>query len=153
MSQSTQLDDELCLQLKLFLTPLLQHAVQSLPTQLLRMRLFAQLRAIDAYRQLRNFLSNIGTVFRGLCCRYRPSHQCLQALAGYEQIAQHAGIPLLELSLRWVAYRQQVGSMVLGASSVEQMTEQLQCLDAGALPEELVNAIDRVHEMQPSPCP
>jgi aryl-alcohol dehydrogenase-like predicted oxidoreductase len=47
--------------------------------------------------------------------------QLFEAINELSLIAQELGISLAELSLRWLAYRNGVGSMLLGGSKVEQL--------------------------------
>lgn len=55
-------------------------------------------------------------------------------------IGEEAGITLIELSLRWLAYHQQVDSLLLGGSKVEQLQSNLTAIAAGPLGSELAEA-------------
>jgi aryl-alcohol dehydrogenase-like predicted oxidoreductase len=67
--------------------------------------------------------------------------EAVEALAG---IAADAGISLAELSLRWLAYRDGVGSMLLGGSKVEQLQANIAAVANGPLPEDVTEACDAV---------
>jgi aryl-alcohol dehydrogenase-like predicted oxidoreductase len=86
-------------------------------------------------------------------CRYRASQQCVQALEAYRQVAENAGLSMLALSMRWLLQRESVASVVLGATTAVQLAEQLAAIDEGCLPKRVLNGIDRIHAMRPSPCP
>lgn len=62
------------------------------------------------------------------------------AIGKLSQIAEGAGIPLIELSLRWLAYHQRVDSLLLGGSKVEQLESNLAAIAAGPLDADLAEA-------------
>ena len=66
-----------------------------------------------------------------------------QALEALQQVADHAGIGLAELSLRWLASQPQVDSILLGASRVEQMEQNLASFK-GTLEQDILEACDHV---------
>ena len=74
----------------------------------------------------------------------------VNALAG---IAEQAGITLAELSLRWLAYRKGVGSMLLGGSKVEQLSANIAAVAKGPLPEDVTAACDAVGSGLRGPMP
>jgi aryl-alcohol dehydrogenase-like predicted oxidoreductase len=74
----------------------------------------------------------------------------VNALAG---IASDAGISLAELSLRWLAYRDGVGSMLLGGSKVEQLRSNIAAVAKGPLPEDVTAACDAVGSGLRGPMP
>lgn len=65
------------------------------------------------------------------------------AVEALQQVAQHAGISLVELSLRWLAHQPLVDSILLGASRAEQLEQSLKTLKGG-LSEEILEACDHV---------
>ena len=77
----------------------------------------------------------------------------MAALEGYQRIAQQSGMTLTELSLRWLAHRSTIGSVVLGASSAEQVGELLDIAESPALPSDVLAAVDTIHDANPNPCP
>ena len=66
-----------------------------------------------------------------------------QAIAALTQVADHAGISLAELALRWLAAQPLVDSILLGASRAEQMEQNLKSLQGGLDPE-VIEACDQV---------
>lgn len=68
-----------------------------------------------------------------------------QAIAALSQVADHAGISLAELALRWLAAQPLVDSILLGASRGEQMEQNLKSLEGG-LDAEVLKACDQVWE-------
>lgn len=68
-----------------------------------------------------------------------------QALEALQQVADHAGIGLAELALRWLASQSLVDSILLGASRVEQMEQNLASL-GGDLDQDVLDACDHVWE-------
>jgi aryl-alcohol dehydrogenase-like predicted oxidoreductase len=67
--------------------------------------------------------------------------EAVEALAG---IADNTGIPLAELSLRWLAYREGVGSVLLGGSKGEQLRSNIAAVANGPLPADVAEACDAV---------
>jgi aryl-alcohol dehydrogenase-like predicted oxidoreductase len=70
--------------------------------------------------------------------------QLFEAINELSLIAQELGITLAELSLRWLAYRDGVGSMLLGGSKVEQLRANIAAVANGPLPAAVVEACDAV---------
>ena len=60
------------------------------------------------------------------------------------EIAGEAGLTLVELALRWVVGRPLTGAMLLGASSTEQLRDNLRALDGPPLPADVLAACDEV---------
>lgn len=67
------------------------------------------------------------------------NEKSFQAVDDLSKIADDAGMGLLELSLRWAAYRKEVTSMLVGASNAEQLKENLKLIENGPTAED-VNA-------------
>lgn len=67
-----------------------------------------------------------------------------QALEALQQVADHAGIGLADLSLRWLVSQPLVDSILLGASHVEQMEQNLASLKGGVLEPDILEACDHV---------
>ncbi|MEU0478952.1 aldo/keto reductase [Streptosporangium sp. NPDC006013] len=76
--------------------------------------------------------------------------EAVTALGG---IAEQAGVPLTELSLRWLLHRDGVGAVLLGGSRVEHLRANLAAAAAGPLPEDVVAACDRVGATLRGPMP
>lgn len=70
--------------------------------------------------------------------------QLFDAVEVLSRIAQDAGVTLAELSLRWLGYRDGVGSMLLGGSKVEQLRANIAVVANGPLPADVVQACDAV---------
>ena len=60
---------------------------------------------------------------------------------------------LLAVVCRFVLSHPLVASTVIGAMSVEQLTAQLDIAEQPPLPEDLLAAIELVHQQYPNPCP
>ncbi|GAA2203479.1 aldo/keto reductase [Sinomonas flava] len=76
--------------------------------------------------------------------------EAVQALSG---IADGAGVSLVELSLRWLAHRDGVGSVLLGGSKAEQLRANIAAVAKGPLPADVVEACDSVGAMLRGPMP
>ncbi|GHD06048.1 aldo/keto reductase [Zhihengliuella salsuginis] len=70
--------------------------------------------------------------------------QLFAAIGALTRIAGEAGLTLIELSLRWLAYRPGVDSFLLGGSRPAQLTDNVSTLSRGPLPEDVVAACDAV---------
>jgi aryl-alcohol dehydrogenase-like predicted oxidoreductase len=70
--------------------------------------------------------------------------QLFEAVNALADVAAEAGISLAELSLRWLAYRNGVGSMLLGGSKVEQLQANIAAVAKGPLAEDVTAACDAV---------
>lgn len=79
--------------------------------------------------------------------------QLFDAIEELSRIADGSGIALAELSLRWLAYRKGVGSMLLGGSKVEQLRANIAAVANGPLPTDVVEACDAVGTSLRGPMP
>jgi aryl-alcohol dehydrogenase-like predicted oxidoreductase len=79
--------------------------------------------------------------------------QLFDAVEALSGIAAGAGITLAELSLRWLAYRDGVGSMLLGGSKVEQLKSNIAAVAKGPLDPETAAACDAVGSGLRGPMP
>lgn len=79
--------------------------------------------------------------------------QLFDAIGELSRIASDSGITLAELSLRWLAYRDGVGSMLLGGSKVEQLQANIAAVANGPLPADVVDACDAVGTSLRGPMP
>ena len=70
--------------------------------------------------------------------------QLFDAVEELSRVAQDTGITLAELSLRWLAYRDGVGSLLLGGSKAEQLRANIAAVANGPLPATAVAACDAV---------
>lgn len=76
--------------------------------------------------------------------------EAVQDLGG---IAEGTGVSLVELSLRWLAHRDGVGSVLLGGSKPEQLRANIAAVANGPLPADVVEACDSVGAMLRGPMP
>lgn len=76
-----------------------------------------------------------------------------EAVEALSATADGAGIPLVELSLRWLAHRAGVGSVLLGGSKAEQLRANIAAVANGPLPADVVEACDSVGAMLRGPMP
>ena len=79
--------------------------------------------------------------------RYRDRYwneRQFEAVRELGAVADEAGIPLLDLALRWVLSRDAVDSVLLGASSESQLAANLEACAAGPLPADVLARCDDV---------
>ena len=75
--------------------------------------------------------------------------QYFNAVERLRQIAQSAGRSLVSLSLNWLLHHTAADVIILGASSLEQLNENLAAGEEGPLPEDVVKACDQVwHDLR-----
>ncbi len=79
--------------------------------------------------------------------------QYFNAVERLRQIAQSAGRSLISLSLNWLLHHTASDVVILGASSLEQLNENLAAGEEGPLPEEVVKACDQVWQDLRGPLP
>jgi aryl-alcohol dehydrogenase-like predicted oxidoreductase len=79
--------------------------------------------------------------------------ELFSAVARLSEIAAGAGLPLAELALRWLLGSPDVGSLLLGASTVDQLEQNLAAAAAGPLPADVVAACDEVGATLRGPMP
>jgi aryl-alcohol dehydrogenase-like predicted oxidoreductase len=75
------------------------------------------------------------------------------AIDRLSDVAAEAGVTLVELALRWVAYRPEVGSVLLGGSRASQLRDNVAAVAAGPLPDDVVAACDEVGRSLRGPMP
>lgn len=76
-----------------------------------------------------------------------------EAVDALAAIADGAGLPLTELSLRWLLSQEAVGAVLLGGSSVEHLLANVEAAHRGALPADVVRACDEVGATLRGPMP
>jgi len=74
------------------------------------------------------------------------------ATAAYLDIARRHGLDPAQMALAWVHRQPFVTATIIGATSLDQLRTDLDAFDL-VLPPEVLEAIDRVHAMNPNPCP
>ncbi|WNV86930.1 aldo/keto reductase [Umezawaea sp. Da 62-37] len=75
------------------------------------------------------------------------------AVTALSAVAAGAGIPLTELSLRWLLSQDDVGSVLLGGSRVEHLVANVEAASAGPLPADVLAACDEVGAALRGPMP
>ena len=75
-----------------------------------------------------------------------------QATAKYLEIAEKYQISLAQLSLAFVNSRPFVTSNIIGATSIEQLRENIDSVNVELSPE-MLQEINKVHEQIPNPAP
>ena len=78
----------------------------------------------------------------------------VEATEAYDAIAKEAGISLATLSLAWCRTRWYCASTIIGATTMEQLKENIDAFDTDlvTLSEETLKAIDDVHFARRDPC-
>ena len=76
------------------------------------------------------------------------NEQYFKALEIVEKAAKEAGLTLGECALRWMSHHSQMkkehgDSVIIGASSVKHLEENLNDLEKGPLPDSIVEAMDQ----------
>jgi len=80
------------------------------------------------------------------------SAQCAEATRLYQEIAHKNGLTLTELSLAFVTQQAFVSSTIIGATTMEQLKENIATIDV-VLSDEILAAIDAVQAVIPDPAP
>lgn len=80
------------------------------------------------------------------------SEQAIQATEAYAQIAADAGLSLTQLSLAFVNDRSFVTSNIIGATTLEQLKENIDSYSV-KLSTEVLKAIEKIHNTIPDPSP
>jgi aryl-alcohol dehydrogenase-like predicted oxidoreductase len=84
----------------------------------------------------------------GFASRFKP--QVLGAAAAYAGLAREAGLEPAAMALAFAAAKPFVGSVLMAASSAEQLAGNLKAIEV-RLPKDLLKAIDAVHDAAPNP--
>ncbi len=79
--------------------------------------------------------------------------QYFQSVEQLRKIAQSAGRSLVSLALNWLLHHTASDCIILGASRMEQLNENLATIDDGALSEDVVKACDEVWRNLRGPLP
>ncbi len=89
------------------------------------------------------------TQFPQFGIRYRKP-EVPGAVATYAELARAHGLTPAQLALAWVVRRWYVASTIIGTTTLEQLDENLSCLNVAITPE-LEAAIETIHRKSPSP--
>lgn len=85
--------------------------------------------------------------------RYGLRPNVAAATRAYADLAQQSGMTPAALALRFVLSHPLIAAAVIGAMDAEQLTELLDIAEAPPLSEDVMNAVDAVHQLYPNPCP
>lgn len=91
------------------------------------------------------------TLFEGFAARYRKPNVD-EATAAYVALARKHGLAPAQLALAFVRSRWFVSSTIIGATTLEQLDENLSSLEVDLSPE-VLTAIDAIHAKYPNPAP
>jgi aryl-alcohol dehydrogenase-like predicted oxidoreductase len=80
------------------------------------------------------------------------SEQCTEATKLYQEIARKNGLSLTELSLAFIEQQSFVTSTIIGATTMEQLKENIDTIQV-SLSDEILKAIDEVQAIIPDPAP
>jgi aryl-alcohol dehydrogenase-like predicted oxidoreductase len=80
------------------------------------------------------------------------SAQCAEATKLYQEIARKNGLTLTELSLAFIEQQSFVTSTIIGATTMEQLKENIDSIQV-SLSDEILKAIDEVQAIIPDPAP
>jgi aryl-alcohol dehydrogenase-like predicted oxidoreductase len=74
-----------------------------------------------------------------------PGNQAkLEAAQALGEVAQQAGMPLIEMSLRFVTSHPAVTAAIIGPRTLEQLESQLSVLERPTLPGDVLDRIDEI---------
>ena len=74
------------------------------------------------------------------------------AIEEYGRIADEGGLDFAQMSLAWINQRPHVGSNLIGATTMAQLRSNIGSVDL-ELSDEVLAAIEAVHQRYPNPCP
>ncbi|MEM1216459.1 MAG: aldo/keto reductase, partial [Bacteroidota bacterium] len=80
------------------------------------------------------------------------SEQAWEATSRYLALAQENDLTLTQLALAFVTDRPFVSSNIIGATTIEQLRENIASVDV-QLSEDILQAIDDIHHQIPNPAP
>tara|TARA_B100000035_G_C21032050_1_gene568995 strand:+ start:2810 stop:3778 length:969 start_codon:yes stop_codon:yes gene_type:complete len=78
--------------------------------------------------------------------------ECLRAVRAYAKIADEYNISLTHLSLAFVNKQPFVTSNIIGATTMQQLKENIESVDIN-LTDEMIEEINKIHAKQPNPAP
>lgn len=80
------------------------------------------------------------------------SNSSLKATEAYNEIAQRFGLSLTQMALAFVNDRPFITSSIIGATSIDQLAENIDSVNV-SLSEEILKEINKVHAAMPNPAP
>jgi aryl-alcohol dehydrogenase-like predicted oxidoreductase len=84
--------------------------------------------------------------------RYIKNEYAVKATQAYVQLAQKHGLDPAQMALAYVNSRSFLTSNIIGATSMEQLKTDIASIDL-ELDEEVLEAIEAIHQQHPNPCP
>lgn len=80
------------------------------------------------------------------------NENCFKATRLYRELAESVGLTITELALAFVHHQKMVLSTIIGATSLDQLEENINAFDV-MLTDEVLAEINKIHELQPNPAP
>lgn len=81
---------------------------------------------------------------------FRDSQQSMEAVAEYKQLAESMGLSAAQLALAWCDQVDGVTSTIIGATSIQQLTENIDAFNVD-LTEDTLNQVDGILQRYPAP--
>ena len=78
--------------------------------------------------------------------------QAVSASHEYVELARQHGLSPAQMALAWVNQQPFVSSNLIGATTLEQLKENIESVDV-TLSQEVLDGIQRIHTQQPNPAP
>ncbi|KAK9817832.1 hypothetical protein WJX72_002852 [[Myrmecia] bisecta] len=85
--------------------------------------------------------------------RYGPRPNARAAIEAYVRLAGDSGLSPVELAMRFVLSHPLVASAVIGATSVDQLMQQVHAASQGSLDPGIMARLDEIHQQFPNPTP
>ncbi len=80
------------------------------------------------------------------------NENCYKATRLYEELAHSLGLTLTEMSIAFVHHQKFVASTIIGATSLDQLEENINAFDV-RLTDDVLNQIEKIQELIPNPAP
>ena len=80
------------------------------------------------------------------------SENCLKATQLYQELAQNNGLTLTQMALAFVNHQSFVTATIIGATTVEQLKENIAAFDVKLTPE-IISGINKIQAVYPDPAP
>jgi len=80
------------------------------------------------------------------------NNECLNTVKKYAKVADKHNLSLTHLALAFVNSRPFVTSNIIGATTIDQLKENIESININ-LSDEILDEINEIHEMQPNPAP
>jgi aryl-alcohol dehydrogenase-like predicted oxidoreductase len=80
------------------------------------------------------------------------SENCLKATQMYQELAQNNGLTLTQMALAFVNHQSFVTATIIGATTVEQLKENIAAFDVKLTPE-IISGINKIQAVYPDPAP